>query len=150
MKLARLLARGLVRLAAVLVPSSYHVRFVEEWDAELWHASVCPTALVRRSVGAFQDALATRRLAPSPRQRGNMMFWQDVRFAFRSFAQRPLWTAVVLSTLAVGIGANTAIFNLVHTVGPSSELSGFRRAREDRRQKPRYRRASQYLARGLL
>ena len=45
MKLARLLARGLVRLAAVLVPSSYHDRFVEEWDAELWHASVCPTRL---------------------------------------------------------------------------------------------------------
>ena len=35
MRLARLLARGLVRLAAVLVPSSYHDRFVEEWDAEL-------------------------------------------------------------------------------------------------------------------
>ena len=73
MRLARLLARGLVRLAAVLVPSSYHDRFVEEWDAELWHASVCPTTLVRRSLGAFQDALATRRLAPSPRHRGNMM-----------------------------------------------------------------------------
>ncbi len=116
MKLARLLARGLVRLAAVLVPSSYHDRFVEEWDAELWHASVCPTTLVRRSLGAFQDALATRRLAPSPRHRGNMMFWQVVRFAFRSFVQRPLWTVVVLATLAVGIGANTAIFSLVHTV----------------------------------
>jgi len=116
MKLARLLARGLVRLAGTLVPASYHDRFVEEWDAELWYATVCPTALVRRSLGTFQDALATRRLAPSPRHGGNMMFWQDVRFAFRSFAKRPLWTAVVLATLAVGIGANTAIFSLVHTV----------------------------------
>ena len=44
------------------------------------------------------------------------MLFQDVRFALRSFVHRPWWTAVVLLTLAVGIGANTAIFSLFDAV----------------------------------
>ena len=44
------------------------------------------------------------------------MLFQDVRFALRSFLHRPWWTAVVLLTLAVGIGANTAIFSLFDAV----------------------------------
>lgn len=44
------------------------------------------------------------------------MLFQDIRFALRSFLHRPGWTAVVLLTLAVGIGANTAIFSLFNAV----------------------------------
>jgi putative ABC transport system permease protein len=42
--------------------------------------------------------------------------WQDVRFAFRFLAKSRLFTAVVIVTLAIGIGANTAIFSIVEAV----------------------------------
>jgi predicted permease len=41
---------------------------------------------------------------------------QDVSFALRSFARSPGFTAVVILTLALGIGANAAIFGLMDQV----------------------------------
>ena len=41
---------------------------------------------------------------------------QDVRFALRTLASRPGFTAVVVATLSIGIGANTAIFSLVNEI----------------------------------
>ena len=41
---------------------------------------------------------------------------RDLKYALRSFARRPLFTGVILLTLALGIGSNVAIFSVANAV----------------------------------
>jgi Acidobacterial duplicated orphan permease len=108
----------LIRAVGVIVPRRLRADWRQEWEAELRYREKQLTewdklgrrakrALLRHSLGAFMDALWLQ-----PKRLEDEMF-QDLRFGARMLAKTPGLTLVVTLTLALGIGANTAIFGLV-------------------------------------
>ncbi len=106
-----------VRLLARLVPAPRRDEWLREWEAERAHRARerrgVPGLLdgVWMAAGAAEDALGLRL-----RGGGDLRAGRDLRFAVRSLARTPGFTVVSVLTLALGIGATTAIFTVAEAV----------------------------------
>lgn len=108
-----------LRAASPLVPYDLRRDWLREWRAEFAYASAranragrpLPWSSGGRALGAVVHAAWLRW----NRWRVEMII-QDIKHALRSLRRKPSFTAVVVLTLAIGIGGTTAIFGAVNAV----------------------------------
>lgn len=99
-------SRRFIALVSRLAPGAERREFRAEWEAEL---ATDPS--FARALGAVPDAWYLLR-----QQWSLDMLSQDIRYGARLLARRPVYALLVILTLAIGIGATTAVFSVVNGV----------------------------------